>query len=135
MKEIFVDTSDFVAVFNKRDQLHEKSVSTEKSLAAVGLITTDFVLIEVLNYFSEFQEYFKNRIARAVEAVISKSEIQIVECSRREFSNGFELYKLRLDKGYSLTDCVSMNVMRERNIGEILTNDDHFEQEGFRILL
>ncbi len=48
---------------------------------------------------------------------------------------GFELYNARLDKGYSLTDCVSMNVMREQNISEILTNDDHFEQEGFQILL
>ncbi|HXH70153.1 MAG TPA: hypothetical protein VNI60_07475, partial [Pyrinomonadaceae bacterium] len=97
MKEIFIDTGHFVAVLHPGDQLHEKSVSIEKSLAATRLITTDFVLIEVLNYFSEFQEYFKNRIARAVEAIISKSEIQIIECSRREFSKGFELYKLRLD--------------------------------------
>ncbi|MDQ6786631.1 MAG: PIN domain-containing protein [Acidobacteriota bacterium] len=135
MKEIFADTSHFVAVFHPSDQLHEKAVTVEKSLIETRIITTDFVLIEVLNYFSDFREYFKTRIARAVETIISKSEIQIVECSREEFLKGFEFYNLRLDKGFSLTDCVSMNVMRERNIGEILTNDDHFEQEGFRILL
>lgn len=135
MKEIFADTSHFVAVLHPSDQLHEQAVSVEKSLIETRLITTDFVLVEVLNYFSEFQEYFKTRIARAVEIILSEAEIQIVECSREEFLNGFEFYNTRIDKGYSLTDCVSMNVMRERNINEILTNDEHFEQEGFRILL
>lgn len=135
MKETFVDTSHFVAVLHPSDQLHGKAVSVERNLTKVRLVTTDFVLVEVLNYFSEFREYFKTRIARAVEAIISDAEIQIIECSREEFLKGFELYNSRLDKGYSLTDCVSMNVMRERNISEILTNDDHFEQEGFRILL
>ena len=62
MKEIFVDTSDFVAVLHPGDQLHEKAVSVEKSLIAAQLVTTDFVLIEVLNYFCEFREFFKARI-------------------------------------------------------------------------
>ena len=135
MKETFADTSHFVAIFHPGDQLHEKAVAVEKSLIATRLITTDFVLVEVLNYFSEFREYFKARIARAVKTILSESEVQIIECSRIELLKGFEFYNSRLDKGYSLTDCVSMNVMRERNISEILTNDDHFEQEGFRILL
>lgn len=135
MKETFADTSHFVAVLHPGDQLHEKAVAVEKSLVATRLVIADFVLIEVLNYFSEFREHFKTRIARAVKIIISESEIQIIECSRQEFLKGFEFYNSRLDKGYSLTDCVSMNVMRKRNISEILTNDDHFEQEGFQILL
>ena len=135
MKETFADTSHFVAVLHPSDQLHEKAVAVEGSLISTRLITTDFVLVEVLNYFSEFREYFKTRIARAVKIILSESEIQIIECSREEFLKGFEFYNSRLDKGYSLTDYVSINIMRERNINEILTNDDHFEQEGFRILL
>jgi predicted nucleic acid-binding protein len=39
------------------------------------------------------------------------------------------------DKGYSLTDCFSMSVMRERGMDEILTADHHFEQEGLIALL
>ncbi len=135
MKEIFVDTSHFIAVFHPSDQLHETAIVVEKRLIATRLITTDFVLIEVLNYFSEFREYFKARISRAVMTILAESKIQIIKCSREEFLSGFELYNFRLDKGYSLTDCVSMNIMRARNINEILTNDDHFEQEGFRVLL
>ncbi|HMG73540.1 MAG TPA: hypothetical protein VK582_08565 [Pyrinomonadaceae bacterium] len=43
--------------------------------------------------------------------------------------------KERPDKGYSLTDCISMNVMRERGLTDVLTNDPHFRQEGYRPLL
>jgi predicted nucleic acid-binding protein len=39
------------------------------------------------------------------------------------------------DKGYSLTDCISMNVMRDRGINDVLTQDKQFAQEGFNILL
>jgi len=74
MKEIFVDTSHFVAIFHPGDQLHERSVSIEKSLTSARLITTDFVIVEVLNYFSEFRDYFKERIARAVKTVFLKHE-------------------------------------------------------------
>jgi predicted nucleic acid-binding protein len=28
-----------------------------------------------------------------------------------------------------------METMRERGIGEVLTSDNHFEQEGYKILL
>jgi uncharacterized protein len=44
------------------------------------------------------------------------------------------LYKDRPDKEYSLTDCISMQVMRREGLTEVLTNDHHFTQEGFRIL-
>ncbi len=36
------------------------------------------------------------------------------------------------DKGYSLTDCVSMQTMRQGGLTQALTNDRHFEQEGFK---
>ena len=45
-----------------------------------------------------------------------------------------ELYASRLDKGYSLTDCVSMEAMRSEGLIDVLTNDRHFEQEGFRLM-
>jgi hypothetical protein len=44
------------------------------------------------------------------------------------------LYSARPDKGYSLVDCISMQTMWREGIAEVLTNDRHFEQEGFRAL-
>jgi len=46
---------------------------------------------------------------------------------------GLERYRARPDKHYSLTDCISMQMMRKEGITEALTNR-HFEQEGFKAL-
>ena len=54
--------------------------------------------------------------------------------SRDSFLAGLELYLARPDKAYSHTDCVSMYMMRREGLTEALTNDRHFEQEGFRAL-
>ena len=51
-----------------------------------------------------------------------------------EVLGGLELYDARPDKGYSLIDCISMHTMRAEGLTEALTNDRHFEQEGFRAL-
>jgi predicted nucleic acid-binding protein len=40
-----------------------------------------------------------------------------------------------MDKEYSLTDCLSMRIMEQRGIEEVLTADQHFAQAGFRPLL
>ena len=55
--------------------------------------------------------------------------------SRESFQAGLELYRSRPDKEWSLTDCISFVVMKERGIAEALTGNRHFEQAGFTILL
>ena len=40
-----------------------------------------------------------------------------------------------MDKDRSMTDCVSMTLMMERESGDVFTADHHFEQVGFNILL
>jgi predicted nucleic acid-binding protein len=47
---------------------------------------------------------------------------------------GLDLYLARADKGYSLIDCISMQTMERESLKDVLTNDKHFEQEGFRAL-
>jgi len=51
------------------------------------------------------------------------------------FDRGVGLYSRRLDKDWSLTDCISFAVMDEFGLTESLTGDHHFEQAGFTILL
>lgn len=88
-------------------------------------------MIEVLNCFSEFRADVKNKIAVAVEEILQDDETPVLHHRHEDFINALELYKSRLDKGYSLTDCISINAMREFTIVEILTNDAHFNQEKF----
>ena len=51
------------------------------------------------------------------------------------FKEGLKLYSSRPDKGWSLTDCLSFVVMKERGILDALTSDHHFNQAGFHALL
>lgn len=135
MKKVFVDTNYFVAIFNPADQWHQRAIEVDEQLGNVWLVTTDFVLVEVLNYFSGYNQKFKKKISDSVRLLLEDLEIKKIECSHESFLDGFDLYESRLDKGYSLTDCVSMNLMKEQNINKILTHDEHFTQEGFQILL
>ena len=67
-------------------------------------------------------------------AILAKPVIRVIPQSRESFLAGLQLYRARPDKGYSLVDCISMQTMRKEGLTEVLTNDRHFEQEGFRVL-
>jgi predicted nucleic acid-binding protein len=131
----FVDTLYFVALFNPRDQWHERAFAASKLIADAKLITTEDVLVELLNFFSEYGEKARRGAVLQTEGILSGSNIEVAPQSHEAFIEGLTLYKARPDKGYSLTDCISMHTMRERNITDILTHDDHFRQEGFKVLL
>lgn len=48
---------------------------------------------------------------------------------------GLALYAQRLDKEWSLTDCITFLVMSAEGLTDALTEDHHFEQAGFNALL
>jgi predicted nucleic acid-binding protein len=62
------------------------------------------------------------------------TSVRVIPQSRRGFLDGLDLYEGRPDKGYSLADCISMQFMRREGLIDVLTNDRHFEQEGFRAI-
>jgi predicted nucleic acid-binding protein len=70
-----------------------------------------------------------------VDGIHADPSITVLPQTRQRFEDGFALYKARPDKEYSLTDCISMETMRQEGINEVLTHDNHFKQEGFTILL
>ncbi len=107
----------------------------ESQIDGYNFVTTDSVLAEVLNYVSGYGSVARREIAALVADVLDDENFQVIEQTREVFLEGLSLYESRLDKGYSLTDCISMKVCRQLNITEILTHDHHFEQEGFKVLL
>jgi hypothetical protein len=58
-----------------------------------------------------------------------------VPASSGLFAQALDLYHQHRDKEWTLTDCTSFLVMRERDITGVLTGDHHFEQAGFTALL
>lgn len=135
MRTVFVDTAYWVARTSRRDQWHQKAREISSRLTNVTFLTTELVLVEYLNYFSGYGAEMRQRVSTTAENILTDSSIQIVWQTQSLFEAGLTLYKSRLDKGYSLTDCISMVVMQQSDTEEVLTHDRHFAQEGFAILM
>jgi predicted nucleic acid-binding protein len=134
MTAVFADTFHWVALADFSDTFHERALALTAAHAWQPLVTTDEVLTEYLNYFGEQPEVLRRRAAATVRRMIASASIRVISQSRASFLAGLTLYEQRSDKGYSLTDCISMETMRREGLTEVLTNDRHFEQEGFRAL-
>lgn len=134
MNEIFADAFYWIALANPTDQWHKAAQDFDRKHTDASLVTTEEVLTEFLNYFAEAGKHKRTIAGQMCDKVNNYPNITVLPQSSKSFLSGFELYQTRPDKGYSLTDCISMNVCRERGIAQILTHDGHFEQEGFRIL-
>lgn len=61
--------------------------------------------------------------------------LTIVPASMDLLRQGVRVFDRRLDKQWSLTDCISFVVMKSFDLNEALTADHHFAQAGFDILL
>ena len=131
MNKVFADTSYWVAISSIEDQWREAAFEASEKTEDAEIVTTEAILIEFLNYFSEYRADIKQKIALAVERILQNENILVLLNNHDDFLEALKLYKSRLDKGYSLTDCISMNAMRDFRISDILTNDAHFNQEGY----
>ncbi len=135
MKKIFADTFYWAALLNPKDQWHEAAKDAQRKLGRVRLVTTETVLIELLNFFSEYGAEMRQTVVATVRDILVGLDIKYISHSPEIFLDALDFYEKRLDKGYSLTDCISMLTMKNLGLQEILTHDNHFEQEGFTILL
>ena len=135
MREIFADTAYWIALTNRLDQHHNAALQASSSIGTARIVTTDAVQTEYLNAFAAKGETLRQAAIKSVEVILTNSAVTVVAHTRKAFLEGFALYKARPDKGYSLTDCFSMMLMRKRKISQVLTTDRHFEQEGFVILI
>lgn len=135
MKTVFVDTVYWIAIVRPNDQWQDAATKAREELGRVRLVTTDEVLTEFLAALSKGRARLRLGAAKTVRTILSNPNVQVIPQSRESFRKGLERYEARSDKGYSLQDCISMNTMESHSITEILTNDRHFEQEGFSVLM
>ena len=136
MSEVFVDSLFWVASLFPRDQWHDMALTAGKALESETiLVTTKEVLTEFLAATSRSGPTSRQVAVDTVRAILEDEDIIVIPQSHDLFIRGLDLYEQRLDKRYSLADCISMVVMRERGIHEILSHDRDFAAEGFVTLI
>lgn len=132
MKPVFTDTSYYLALVNRTDPRHPRAVDLAENLLS-RVVVTEYVLVELgsaLSRGSDRQVYLE-----LLEDLQDGDSITIVPASESLFRQGVALFGDRTDKEWSLVDCISIIVMKQRRLQEALTTDRHFVQAGFRALL
>lgn len=136
MKEnIFVDTSAWLALSNKRDFWHKiaKDIRQEFIKKNCTFWISDYIAVEIANALSRVQ--FRKIAIRLVESIVNSRKIKLIRINQELFDESWSLYKQRFDKEWGFTDCTSFTIMSKYGITTAFTNDHHFEQAGFQILM
>ena len=98
-------------------------------------ITTNYVLTELVALLISPLRVPRPQIIAFVDGLKASPHVDIVHIDSILDAQAWQLFADRLDKDWSLVDCASFVVMRQRGITEVLTTDSHFEQAGFVCLL
>jgi len=128
MKQVFADTSFYVATVSAKDDRHELALDLSQRTHGT-VVTTHYVLLELGNWLRQTGD--RDVFVSLLENVRADDLTIVVPASEELFERGVELYRQREDKEWSLTDCISFVVMHDHGISEALTADSHFEQAGF----
>ena len=133
MNRIFVDTSAWIALLNKKEQCHLEAVDIyENRLNVYVIVVSNFVVAETYTWLrkkinSEIALSFLNSIKEKeklnqLEIVYATIEIE------EEVSRLLEKYS---DQLFSYADAVSFVIMEKEKIKEAFSYDQHFLTAGF----
>lgn len=129
---IFIDTSAWIAIEDKKDINHTKALELKQELLASRerTITTNYVLDETYTLMLLDLGYtktvdFKHKLDRLSDSNLIIT-VHITPEIEQEAWETFELFNK--DKMWSFTDCTSRVIMEWLGIQEAFTFDRHFEQ-------
>lgn len=135
MRTVFADTGYWIALLNPRDALHTKAITLSTSLRPLRFISSEMVLIELLNDFAARGTYLRRAAVALSNQLYKDPNTTVVSQTSIQFENMLSFYAQREDKAWSYTDCSSFWIMQQTGITEALAYDKHFEQAGFTALL
>lgn len=135
MKSVFADADYWVALLHPREQLHERAGQVSANLRPVRIVTSEMVLVEVLNILGSRGDAIRETTCEAIRRLRGNPNVTVVPQTATLFADALASFCGHPDKDWSQTDCASFSIMREFGLTEALTQDHHFEQAGFVALL
>ena len=98
MKRVFADTSYWIALLNPRDDLHGRAVALARSCAEDQIVTSEMVLVELLNGFSDGGPRLRVAASKAVKTLRSSPSVTVVPQTSDQFQRALSRYEERVDK-------------------------------------
>jgi hypothetical protein len=133
MRQIFVDASGWIALYNRCDGNHTSAAQAFASLrnTAVRLITSDYVIDEALTHIRAWSGHFTAvQFGRTIK---NHPLVDWVNVDSAIWDAGWDIFVRYVDKAFSFTDCTSFAIMGERALWEAFTFNAHFRQMGFQM--
>jgi predicted nucleic acid-binding protein len=131
---VFVDTWGWVALGHRNDSRHEEVKRFYLQLRddERRIYTSDFVLDEVITLLFRRESF--DEAVQLMEGIFAASELEHLVVEKVTSARFEEAWKLRLrfdDKpSISFTDLTTIVLMKELDLSEVLTDDDHFIHVG-----
>lgn len=135
MRTVFADATYWIALSNPRDGLHVRASQLSRSLGPIRILTSELVLVEVLNEFSRHGEAVRSSTVEFVRQLRDNKNVSVEPMGTKLFLDALEFYAVHRDKEWGLIDCSSFIIMSRNGITEAFTYDNDFEQAGFVALL
>lgn len=130
MRTVFVDTSGFYSFLDGTDPDHPEARQLFLSAAKEGwhLLTTNYIVHECWALVQarlgwDAVDAWRDQLIGRCEVIWVTPELH---------SLGEARCRQARERRLSLTDCVSIEIMRQRRLTEVLGWDDHFLKQGFR---
>ena len=135
MRPVFADACYWIALLHEQDALHDLASLLHDEIHDRPVVTSEMVMVEMLNFFAEFGTLKCQAAVNLLLELRANLDIEIVALRTQQFWHAVDYYNARPDQQWGLVDCASFQIMEERGISEALTNDRHFAQAGFTILM
>jgi predicted nucleic acid-binding protein len=137
MNEMFVDTSGWASWADRSQIHHSQAVAALDSAWSSGKValTTNWVLVELTALMTSPLRIPKADQIRFFDDLLHDPSVLVLSIDPGLERTAWALWSSRPDKRWSLADCASFEMMRQRGLTEALTADHHFEQAGFHRLL
>lgn len=126
---IFVDTSFWVALRNRRDPRHEEADALLRQHADGGLVTSNHVRGETWTYLRR-QAGHGSAVA-FLDALEGSERIEVLRVEERHEARSLAWLRQRDEREYSFVDATSFMLMESRKIHEALAFDGDFSAAGF----
>lgn len=103
MKTVFADAGYRIAIINPLEMLHLKAKKLAQTHLSVKLITTELVLVELLNFYAAGGPQTRSLAARYIGQLRQNNSVEVIGLENALFNKGHQLYANRPDKVWGLT--------------------------------
>ncbi len=130
---VFVDTSAWFALNDRRDHHHDRAVAFMQGLREKPalFLTTDYIVDETLTLL-RFKVSRRQAMA-FLRLFAGSSQVTREQVSPDHLKRAEEIFARYRDKLWSFTDCVSFAFMEEKGLEDAFAFDSNFEQFGVRV--